>query len=92
MWTNGQRSAIEVQEERYENPALKVLLTAAVLIPMAAYAQPRPGIPTNATVITKAEIDKISSTDYSRGVPTIYLCRYGTKGSTWRCSDTANRA
>ena len=42
--------------------ALKVLLTAAVLIPLALYAQPRPGNPTTATVITKAEIDKISAT------------------------------
>ena len=35
-----------------KNPALKVLLTAAVLIPLAVYAQPRPGNPTTATVIT----------------------------------------
>src|SRR6266536_6228764 len=48
------------------NPALKVLLTAAVLIPVAAYAQPRPGNPTTATVITKAEIDKISATEQSQ--------------------------
>ena len=45
-----------------KNTALKVLLTAAVLIPLAVYAQPRPGNPTTATVITKAEIDKISAT------------------------------
>jgi hypothetical protein len=37
-------------------------MAAAVLIPGAAYAQPRPGNPTTATVITKAEIDKISAT------------------------------
>src|ERR1700738_1565411 len=45
--------------------ALKVWLTAAVLIPLAVYAQPRPGNPTTATVITKAEIDKISATEQS---------------------------
>ena len=49
-----------------KNTALKVLLTAAVLIPVAAYAQPRPGNPTTATVITKAEIDKISATEQSQ--------------------------
>ena len=49
-----------------ENTALKVLLTAAVLIPVAIYAQPRPGNPTTATVITKAEIDKISATEQSQ--------------------------
>src|SRR5258708_35786101 len=48
------------------NTALKVLLTAAVLIPVAIYAQPRPGNPTTATVITKAEIDKISATEQSQ--------------------------
>jgi mannose-6-phosphate isomerase-like protein (cupin superfamily) len=45
-----------------KNTALKVLLAAAVLIPVAVYSQPRPGNPTTATVITKAEIDKISAT------------------------------
>jgi len=45
-----------------KNTALKVLLTAAILIPLALYAQPRPGNPTTATVITKAEIDKIAAT------------------------------
>src|SRR3989440_12840086 len=49
-----------------KNTALKVLLTATVLIPVAAYAQPRPGNPTTATVITKAEIDKISATEQSQ--------------------------
>jgi len=49
-----------------KNTALKVLLTAAVLIPLALYAQPRPGNPTTATVITKAEIDKISATEQSQ--------------------------
>jgi mannose-6-phosphate isomerase-like protein (cupin superfamily) len=46
--------------------ALKVWLTAAVLIPVVIYAQPRPGNPTTATVITKAEIDKISATEQSQ--------------------------
>src|SRR5258706_14256169 len=45
--------------------ALKVLLAAAILIPVAIIAQPRPGNPTTATVITKAEIDKISATEQS---------------------------
>jgi mannose-6-phosphate isomerase-like protein (cupin superfamily) len=49
-----------------KNTALKVLLTAAVLIPLAVYAQPRAGNPTTATVITKAEIDKISATEQSQ--------------------------
>src|ERR1700732_1964486 len=51
-----------------KNPALKVLLTAAVLISVAVYAQPRPGNPTTATVVTKAEIDKISATEQSQRV------------------------
>src|SRR6266566_1490821 len=51
-----------------KNPALKVLLMAAVMIPVAVYAQPRPGNPTTATVITKAEIDKISATEQSQRV------------------------
>src|SRR4029078_5005617 len=49
-----------------KNTALKVLLTATVLIPVAIYAQPRPGNPTTATVITKAGIDKISATEQSQ--------------------------
>ena len=48
------------------NTALKVLIAAAVLIPVAIYAQPRAGNPTTATVITKAEIDKISATEQSQ--------------------------
>src|SRR4030095_6180412 len=48
-----------------KNTALKVLLAAAILIPIAVIAQPRPGNPTTATVITKAEIDKISATEQS---------------------------
>src|SRR5947199_8312563 len=51
-----------------KNPALKVLLTAAVLTPVTVYAQPRPGNPTTATVITKAESDKISATEQSQRV------------------------
>src|SRR6185295_3867537 len=50
-----------------KNTALKGLLAAAVLIPVVAvYAQPRPGNPTTATVITKAEIDKISATEQNQ--------------------------
>jgi mannose-6-phosphate isomerase-like protein (cupin superfamily) len=45
--------------------ALRVSLAAAILIPVAVIAQPRPGNPTTATVITKAEIDKISATEQS---------------------------
>jgi len=45
-----------------KNKALTVLLTAAVLMPVAIYAQIRPGNPTTSTVITKAEIDKIRAT------------------------------
>src|SRR5215472_17499317 len=51
-----------------ENSALKVLFTAAALIPVTVYAQPRPGNPTTATVITKAEIDSISATEQSQRV------------------------
>jgi mannose-6-phosphate isomerase-like protein (cupin superfamily) len=46
-----------------KSTALKVLLTAAVVIPVAVVAQPRPGNPTTSTVITKAEIDKILATE-----------------------------
>src|SRR5215471_12703932 len=49
-----------------KNTALKVLLAAAILVPLAAYAQIRPGNPSTATVITKAEIDKISATEQSQ--------------------------
>jgi mannose-6-phosphate isomerase-like protein (cupin superfamily) len=49
-----------------KHPALKVLLAAAVLISVAVYAQPRPGNPTTATVITKAEIDKIGATEQNQ--------------------------
>src|SRR6202158_6306428 len=49
-----------------KNTAPKVWLTAAVLIPVVGYAQPMPGNTTTATVITKAEIDKISATEQSQ--------------------------
>ena len=49
-----------------KNAAVTAWLMAAVLIPVAAYGQPRPGNPTTATVITKAEIDKISATEQSQ--------------------------
>src|SRR5215467_5839185 len=49
-----------------KHTALKTLLAAAVLIPLVVYAQPRPGNPTTATVITKAEIDKISATEQNQ--------------------------
>jgi mannose-6-phosphate isomerase-like protein (cupin superfamily) len=49
-----------------KNAALKTLLMAAVLIPVVLYAQPRPGNPTTATVITKTEIDKILATEQSQ--------------------------
>jgi mannose-6-phosphate isomerase-like protein (cupin superfamily) len=48
------------------NTAVKVVLAASVLIPLVVYAQPRAGNPTTATVITKAEIDKISATEQSQ--------------------------
>ena len=49
-----------------KSSALKIVLTAAVLIPVAFYGQVRPGNPTTATVITKGEIDKISATEQSQ--------------------------
>jgi mannose-6-phosphate isomerase-like protein (cupin superfamily) len=51
-----------------KNTTLKLGLVAVVLIPVAFYAQPRPGNPTTATLITKAEIDKISATEQSLAV------------------------
>ena len=51
-----------------KNTVLKVLLTAAYLIPVAVYAQPWPGNPTTATFIAKADIDKISATEQSLAV------------------------
>src|SRR5215510_4304515 len=55
-----------VRRNTMKNTALKVLLTAAALVPLVVYAQPRPGNPTTATVITKAEIDKISATEQNQ--------------------------
>src|SRR5579872_5714714 len=49
-----------------KNSAVKILIAAAVLIAVGVYAQPRPGNPTTATVITKAEIDKINATEQSQ--------------------------
>src|SRR5215471_19006109 len=49
-----------------KNTTMKVLLAAAILSPLAVYAQIRPGNPTTSTVITKAEIDKISATEQSQ--------------------------
>src|SRR5258707_12184895 len=49
-----------------KNTARRVLLAAAILIPVAVIAQPRPGNPTTATVISRAEIDKISATEQSQ--------------------------
>src|SRR4029450_4754795 len=46
-----------------KNTALKVWLAAAILIPLVVSAQPRPGNPTTATVITKTERDKISAAE-----------------------------
>src|ERR1043166_7087652 len=52
--------------ENMKNTALTVLIAGAVLIAAGVYAQPRPGNPTTATVITKAEIDKISATEQNQ--------------------------
>jgi len=49
-----------------KNSVLNGLLAAAILIPLVVSAQPRPGNPTTATVITKAEIDKISATEQNQ--------------------------
>jgi mannose-6-phosphate isomerase-like protein (cupin superfamily) len=51
-----------------KNAAVKIFLTAIVLAPATTYAQPRPGNPTAATVITKDEIAKISATEQSQAV------------------------
>jgi hypothetical protein len=48
------------------NTAVTVVLTVSALIPLVVFAQPRPGNPTTATVITKAEIDKILATEQSQ--------------------------
>src|SRR5215813_13875361 len=55
-----------VRRNAMKNTALKVLLVAAILSPLAVYAQIRPGNPSTATVITKAEIDKISASEQSQ--------------------------
>jgi mannose-6-phosphate isomerase-like protein (cupin superfamily) len=44
-----------------KNTIVKFLMTAAIVAPVAVYAQPRPGNPTTATVITKEEIDKVGA-------------------------------
>lgn len=49
-----------------KNTALKFLLAGAVLTPVVVLAQPRPGNPTTATVITKEEIDKINATEQNQ--------------------------
>mgnify|MGYP001493840992 CR=1 FL=1 len=48
--------------------AVVILMAAAVLSPAAAYAHPRPGNPTTATVITKVQIDRISATEQNQRV------------------------
>jgi mannose-6-phosphate isomerase-like protein (cupin superfamily) len=48
------------------NVALKILLTAAVLAPVAVYAQPRPGNPTTATLITKEQLAKVSAAEQDK--------------------------
>jgi hypothetical protein len=49
-----------------KHSTLKVLLVASVLVPVAVYAQPRPGNPTTATVITKEELAKINATEQNQ--------------------------
>src|SRR5258705_12460734 len=66
MLANSVRGDNIFRRNTMNHTALKVLLAATVLIPVAIYAQPRPGNPTTATVITKAEIDKISATEQSQ--------------------------
>src|SRR5438445_3044395 len=56
----------EFRRDAMKNTVRRVLLAAAILIPVAVIAQPRPGNPTTATVISKAEIDKISATEQSQ--------------------------
>src|ERR1700740_1341179 len=69
-WLTTPEGRRHVQEDTMKSTALRVLLmaAAAILIPVALFAQPRPGNPTTATVITKAEIDKISATEQSQRV------------------------
>jgi hypothetical protein len=49
-----------------KNTAGKFLITAAVVTPVAVFAQPRPGNPTIATVITHQEIAKINATEQNQ--------------------------
>ena len=58
-----------------KNTAVNVVLAASVLTPLASYAQPRPGNPTTATVITKTDIDKIfAPNSSSRFIIVVDLC------------------
>ena len=50
-----------------KNMVVRILVTAAVLVPVTVMAQPRPGNPTTATVITKEEFDKIRASEMPRG-------------------------
>src|SRR6185295_7843432 len=63
MWLTASEGRQMFRRNTMKNTALKALLAAAVLIPIAAYDQIRPGNPTTSTVITKAEIDKILATE-----------------------------
>src|ERR1700742_3455552 len=49
-----------------KSTAAKILLTAAIVTPVAVFAQPRPGNPVTATVITHQEIAKISATEQNQ--------------------------
>jgi mannose-6-phosphate isomerase-like protein (cupin superfamily) len=51
-----------------KNTALKVLVIASVLSPVAAFAQAGKAAPTTATYIMKEDIDKISATEQSQSV------------------------
>jgi mannose-6-phosphate isomerase-like protein (cupin superfamily) len=51
-----------------KSTAVAILMAAAVLSPVTAHAQPRPGNPTTATLITKAQIDRISATEQNQRV------------------------
>jgi hypothetical protein len=49
-----------------KHSTVKILLLASILAPVAVYAQPRPGNPTTATVITKEELAKINATEQNQ--------------------------
>src|ERR1700742_4244354 len=49
-----------------KSTVVKFLLAAAVLTPVVVMAQPRPGNPTTATVITKEQLDAISKTEQNQ--------------------------